>query len=1299
MSEATNKNAGLVHLHNHSYYSLLDGYSSPEDLASVAGAMGFKALAITDHGSCAAMLSFQKACKSNNIKPILGQEFYSTENAQYKEKDAKSYHLILLAKNSIGLKNLMKLSTLAEVEGKYKNPKIDFSMLEKYHEGLICSSACCVGEIPYKIYNNQEEEAEKIVKKYKDLFGGDFYIEIMVHKYFETKKKQEEREKLLARKLYALAKKYDIKSIATNDCHYAAKADAKYQDILLAMQTLDNMKDPERFTFGSDEFYLKSYDEMMQYYSHAPELLGNTLEIAEKIEEDAKLNPSKDLLPNFDLPEGFNSEVEYIKSLVKDGMRSKGLLDKPDYRERIKYEMKAIIDCGYVRYFLVLWDIINYTRQQKIRLGIGRGSAGGSLVLYVLGVTGLDPIKYGLLFERFINPERVSPPDVDLDFDHDRRDEIRDYIINKYGQDYCSKIGTYNSLKPKSSIRYGAKALDIGKDWEEYQKALKEGRKIEGKTPKLDDFKYSLKLADFIAKQVPFGPSETIESSLQNSEDFKNSMARYPLLLDACRHIEGVLVSPGVHAAGIVVCKDPVAQHVPMRLNKGQICTQFDKDEVEELGLLKFDLLALKTLTVIENTIQLIKERHGIVVDIDNIPDYDPKLFALLNGKYPNMDNRGIFQFENYGMSKLLKNISVDSFEDMAVATALYRPGPLGAGVHDLYCDYKHKRKKIQYLHPKMGEVLGKTYGLMCFSEDQIVYTNNTPEKIIDITNKHQVYTRKNDELLINNPQVDSFCNGEKDVYEYKLSNGYKIKSTKDHKILDFHGNYVEIDDIFTSQTNIPYAVSDLGETPYDEIKAKKCYSIRLSSPEKIPFEYLQNNREYFKAIIAGYLDHDGRLGKNISFSSKNENILSGIAYLLWRMGYHTERSNHSIHVYNSEKLWSEIEKYSVIKHQKHLKNEGTNIKIDIDKAIEIILNKKQDLSLGAFCKKYSLNRGTISRILKGKKKWCKYYSIKNIVSFEEILKSICLYIVDKKHIGKVNVYDISMPNNTEHNFVISPGIVVHNCYQEDFMKVAQVLAGFTKGQSDTLRKIVGKKKPELIKKEKLDEKFVEGCMKNGIGESVAKEIFKQIEYFGGYGFNKSHSVTYSYMSLQTIYLKIYYPIEYMCSLLTIEINNQDKGEKLDSYIQEATRMGILVKQPDINKSRDRFIIEKGVSQIAGQEGKEIEYLRAPFTILDGVGDKAVEEIVANQPYSNLRDFLFRVDLSKVNSKVYKGLALSGCMREAWGVNNSEKLIENYEIIRPEVDKQKKNIKKEIARLDEYEGSIFDVMGGDGLKI
>jgi len=705
--------ASFCHLHNHSHFSVLDGFSSPQEMVEAAVANGSKALAITDHGSCGGWYDFQKACKKSGIKPILGNEIYVCND--HKERDSKEprYHLILLAKNQTGIRNLMKLSTIAEIEGKYRKPRIDFELLKKYHEGIICLSACCIGELCTRIWQDDENGALNFAKKYKDLFGDDFYIEIMMHKYNDAAKDQELRERKLAKKLYQLAKKLEIKAVCSNDAHYAHRSDAVYHDVMLSMQTHDHIKNPERFTFNGQEFYLKPYEEMQALYKGAPELLSNTVEVAEKVEDDAILIPSKDLLPHFNVPQGVKSENHYLKSLVKDGMESRGFLNKPEYRERIRMEMDLIINCGFVRYFLTLWDIINFANQQAIRVGIGRGSGAGSLCLYVLGITKLDPIEHGLLFERFINPERVSPPDVDIDFDYYRRDEIFDYITRKYGADYCCKIGTYNTFKAKAAIRYAAKALDIGKDWESYQAAKKRHPNT-----KIEMTRKSLDLADFIAKQIPEGPGVTIESALKEEDAFRHAMLKYPELLDTTQHVVNTVSSAGVHPAGIIICKDPIVEHIPLRDSKGAICSQFTMEEVEELGLLKFDMLALKTLTVVDDTVRMVKARYGTEIEVDDLKPNDPKVFALFNGGYRNKDNRGIFQFEAHGISKLLKDIRVDSFNDLVVCNALYRPGPLGAGVHQLYSDYKHGKKKIEYLHPKMGEVLDETYGIMVFQEN-----------------------------------------------------------------------------------------------------------------------------------------------------------------------------------------------------------------------------------------------------------------------------------------------------------------------------------------------------------------------------------------------------------------------------------------------------------------------------------------------------------------------------------------------------------------------------------------------------
>jgi DNA polymerase-3 subunit alpha len=685
-------------------------------MVSCASDMGYKSLALTDHGTCAGLFQFQKTCKEKGIKPILGMEAYICSNHTVKDKDDKYYHLILLAKNAVGYNNLIYLSSFANVEGFYHKPRIDLNVLESHKDGLIVSTACCGGEIPMLIWSGKEVEAEALANKYKEIFKDDFYLEIMLHTYFNDKT-QEAREKKLANALYKMGKRLNIKVIATQDSHYTRKDDWEAQNVLLAIQTHHTIKDPDRpMNFGSDDFYIKPFEQMKDLFSKAPDVLANTVEISEKI-EGSVITTGQDLLPIFDLPIEFNSDENYLRALVQRGMEAKGLNVKQEYKDRIDMELEVITKCKYTRYFLILWDIVNFTRSANIRLGVGRGSAVSSLCLYVLDVTRIDPIKYDLIFERFLNPERISPPDVDLDFDYDRRDEVYEYIIRKYGADRCCQIGTYNKYKARAVIKNVAKALDIGKDWDIYLE-----RKAKNPTGKIEETKNSLDLADTIAKQIPFKADMTIEVALKRSDDFRKSMHKYPKLLECARRVEGTVASAGVHPAGILLCKDPVIERIPLRNAKGVICSQYDGGEVEKLGLLKFDLLALKTLTVIDKTLKLIKERQPDSLpkgfDIDKLEPNDPKVFNMLNGLDETKNTLGVFQFEAQQISQLLAHIHVTDFEDMIVANALYRPGPLGAGMHDMYCDYKHGRKQIQYLHPKMGEALKDTYGIMIYQEN-----------------------------------------------------------------------------------------------------------------------------------------------------------------------------------------------------------------------------------------------------------------------------------------------------------------------------------------------------------------------------------------------------------------------------------------------------------------------------------------------------------------------------------------------------------------------------------------------------
>jgi len=1221
----------FIQLHNHSYYSILDGLSTIEDMVDTSKELGYKSIALTDHGTCAGLYAFQNECEKKEIKPILGMEAYITDDHTIKEKGTKTYHLVLLAKNETGYKNLIYLSSFGYIHGFYSKPRIDFNVLEKHKEGLIISSACCVGEIPDLLWAGNEQKAKEIIGKYKETFKDDFYIEIMSHVYNAQNKEQEEREKKLASQLYKIARSFGIKSVCTNDSHYAKRSDAEAQDVLLSIQTLDNIKNPDRFSFGSNDFYIKSYDEMALLYRKAPELLLNTVEISEKI-GTGLIKKGVDLLPDFVLPEGFNSPEDYLKKLVTAGMEQRGLIKKTAYRKRVRYEMEVIIKCNYTRYFLILWDVINFAKSNKIRLGVGRGSAVGCLTLYCLGVTGLDPLKYGLLFERFLNPERVSPPDVDVDFDYNRRDEVYNYVIRKYGTEYCSQIGTYGTYKAKAVIRSTVKALDLGNDWDIYQENLK---KNSSKKPEMT--KKSLDLADRISKMIPFGPEVDIESTMKKSDEFKATMQKYPMLLRNAKILEGTISNAGVHPAGILVSKYPIIDLIPMRNSKGVICSQYEGPEVEELGLLKYDLLAIKNLTLLETCTKMIKERHGKDVDVDTIEPDDKKVFEMYNG-VNGKNTMGLFQFESPGMQKLLRDIHVDTFGDLVVAVSLYRPGPLKAGVNSLYCNYKHKRQKIEYVHPRMGEILKDTYGIMCFDGKQKIYTKNGPINIEDITDNRVCYYKEKNKK-IGNSRLDkgSFISGVKKVYEYKLSNGFSIKCTEDHLVRMFDSKYKSIEEIYKNNLTFPYVVPDRNSfkksnfKPGDKICKKMYYlgesigKTRNARKNKIPIEEMLGSREMALSFFAGYVDgHECISAREVFFTFVDDGLEDDVVFILWKLGYRTCKINNSrVFLSNYNAFFNEISPFMTVK--------------------------------------------------------------KSCIPLEyNVIDSDFLCVVDKKYIGEKEVYDLSM-NIEDHNFCVAPGMIVHNCYQEDVMKVAKELAGFTMGQADVLRKAIGKKKKELMKEQ--GEKFINGCIKNGIDRSIAKKLFEQIEFFGGYGFNKSHGCAYGFISYQDAYLKTYYPLEFMCALLSSEIENNDQNERLDEYIRTAKDMGIVCKKIDINKSGLIFKIEKGVNS----KGEDFEYLRSPFSVLNGVGGKATQSIVNNQPFKDLEDFLRKTDGRVVNTRVFSALVESGCMEDAWGVSK-DYLLKNFDEIKKKLEKEKKAKKKQEKDKEKQteSGSLFD---------
>ncbi len=668
----------FVHLHIHSEFSLLDGANRIKDLPVRAKELGMDSIAITDHGVMFGAIDFYKACKANGVKPIIGCEVYVAPRSRLDKDpsiDSKYNHLILLAKNNEGYKNLSKLVSLSFVEGFYYKPRIDKEILEKYHENLICCSACLAGEVNQAILKNDMEEAERVALWYKNLFGEDYYLEVQNNGVKE--------QVLVNQKLVELSRKLNIPLVATNDAHYLKKEDAYNHEVLLCIQTGKRMTDEDRMRFETDELYVKSPEEMIEYFSGIPDAIENTVKIAEKCNVEFEFGHT--ILPNYDVPEGFETHYDYLKKLTDDGMIKRYGEEIPeDITQRKEYELSVIKKMGYVDYFLIVWDYINYAKSNGIPVGPGRGSGAGSIVAYAIGITDIDPIKYNLIFERFLNPERISMPDFDVDFCYERRQEVIDYVGRKYGQDHVSQIITFGTMSARMVIRDVGRALDL---------------------PYAE--------ADKLAKMIPNELHITIKKAMEQNKELAQIYEQEPeikKLLDIAMALEGMPRQASTHACGIVITKEPVDTYVPLYYREGAISTQYIMTTLEELGLLKMDFLGLRTLTVIQDTKDLVKKTRGIDVEFDKDMN-DPQVYK----QWQDGNSVGIFQFESQGMTNFMKELKPDCLEDIIAGVSLYRPGPMDQIPR--YIANKKDPEHAIYTHPSLKPILNVTYGCMVYQE------------------------------------------------------------------------------------------------------------------------------------------------------------------------------------------------------------------------------------------------------------------------------------------------------------------------------------------------------------------------------------------------------------------------------------------------------------------------------------------------------------------------------------------------------------------------------------------------------
>ena len=1292
-SGAGEKVSEFVHLHVHSEYSLLDGACRVDALCKRSAEDGAPGVALTDHGVMFGAMEFYYAAREHSLVPIVGCEAYIAPRGRFDRTVRDEAHVTLLAADLVGYRNLVTLISKGFLEGYYYKPRIDLDLLAKHNDGLIVLSGCMSGLCAQPLLNNDYEGAKKAAQIYRDIFGDRFYVEIMRHGIQEQDQVNDG--------LIKLAREMSLPLVATNDSHYLNKADAPAHDVLLCIGTGKTVQDQNRMKFMTSEFYVKSNEEMRALFADVPDACDNTVEIVKRI--DMRIPEKQFNIPVYPVPQLgadgqpallVKSPEEYLRELCEIGLAERYGVERvatdPVVRERLDYELGIITSMGFASYFLIVWDFIKFARDRDIPVGPGRGSAVGSIVSYSLHITDLDPLRFGLIFERFLNPSRIEMPDIDTDFCVERRDEVIRYVTEKYGTDRVAQIVTFGTMAARAAVRDAGRALGV-----------------------------PLPDVDRVAKLIPGGPAGlSIKQALEQIPELKALYANSPgmkKLLDTAASIEGLARHASTHAAGVVISKDPLVDWAPLiRIGDDDVNTQYDMSWIARIGLLKMDFLGLRNLTVMKKAVDEIRRTENPEFSLQSIPEDDTRTFEMLGRG----ETTGVFQMESDGMRRVVSELKPSSLGDIIAINALYRPGPMDWIPQ--YISNKSGKTKPRYLHPKLEPILAETYGIACHAAGTpIWYADGTMKAIENVQAGDEVLTF--DDCDVRPARVGRvWPTGHKRILRITLSTGTVIEASENHRFPTPAGDVFARDlrpnSGYGSGTQYAYAdprsiMFEAWEKPAAlperSIGTERAYLLGLlvgdgtlkcngskyvtcgtrenadavasifeatfgcetavyfntrawyvrpvfrTTPKPTPLtlwlDEVYGDRSWQQtcqdkrlpaavralpqaeraALLRGLWDSDGSYGNSVYFRSTSDRLLEQVAATLasLKIAYYVRAT--AVFVLDRERF-AEVVGRPLLPDKTYVTARFQSLMPVSSAALRASAGADGDAERVAVKCLTRATRGTFARLRRNAEYLRRIPSFWPAYrkSYEELyLGDVRPVFIDKIEVaGEAECFDMQMEDQRSPYFLAN-GVASHNCYQEQVMQVARDIAGFSMSEADELRKVMSKKQKDKVAQYR--ERFIKGALSAGIEQKVAEDIFAFIEPFAGYGFPKGHASAYGWIAYQTAYLKANYPRAYLAALMT---SVEDKTDKLVEYLEEARKVGVAVLPPDINESLVHFTV-------AG------EAIRFGLAAVKGVGEGAGESLLAARqsgPFTDVFELARRVEGRQVNRKVFEALVKCG---------------------------------------------------------